>query len=170
MTATLTIAFAVAALASSAAIAQAPPRSTTPDLAAAAATTMAPGPATAAANTAPAPVLSAPAAGHTHAMEGLAAYYAKRLDGRRTAGGKSFNQNALVAAHRTLPFGTKVRVVNKKNGRSVTVRIVDRGPTEPARVIDLSRAAASKLGMRRRGVVPVKLEVVPEAPAGKAGK
>lgn len=126
MTATLTIALAVAALASSAAIAQAPPRSTESGMVPAAATTMAPGPAAAAtANT-------LPAAGRDHAMEGLAAYYATHLDGHKTASGKSFDQNALIAAHRTLPFGTNVRVVNKKNGRSVIVRIVDRGPTEPA--------------------------------------
>ena len=101
-------------------------------------------------------------------MEGLAAYYSDRLDGRRTASGQVFDQSKLTAAHQTLPFGTMVKVTNTKNGRSVVVRINDRGPTQAGRVIDLSRAAASKLGMLRAGLVPVKLEVVKEAPAKKA--
>ncbi len=125
-----------------------------------------------AATPAPAPALTpapaaAPAAA-TAGMEGLAAYYSDRLDGRRTASGQVFDQTKLTAAHPTLPFGTMVKVTNTKNGRSVVVRINDRGPTQPGRVIDLSRAAASKLGMLRAGLVPVKLEVVKEAPAKKA--
>ena len=126
-------------------------------------------PATAPAAT-PAPV-AAPAAAPVAAaagMEGLAAYYSDRLDGRRTASGQVFDQTKLTAAHQTLPFGTMVKVTNTKNGRSVVVRINDRGPTQAGRVIDLSRAAAAKLGMLRAGLVPVKLEVVKEAPAKKA--
>ena len=103
-----------------------------------------------------------------YGMDGLAAYYSNRLDGRRTASGQVFDQSKLTAAHPTLPFGTMVKVTNTKNGRSVVVRINDRGPTQPGRVIDVSRAAASKLGMLRAGLVPVKLEVVKEAPAKKA--
>ena len=103
-------------------------------------------------------------------MEGLAAYYSNRLNGRKTASGQIFDQNALTAAHPTLPFGTKVKVTNTKNNRSVVVRINDRGPTQPSRVIDLSRAAAGKLAMRRGGLVPVKLEVVAKAPVKKAKK
>ena len=124
------------------------------------ATTAAPAPAPAAAPAAPA-VAPATAAG----MEGLAAYYSNRLNGRRTASGQVFDQQKLTAAHQTLPFGTMVKVTDTRNNRSVVVRINDRGPTQAGRVIDLSLAAASKLGMIRAGLVPVKLEVVKEAPA-----
>ena len=118
---------------------------------------------------APAPVAVAPAASGG-AMEGLAAYYSNRLNGRKTASGEVFDQGKLTAAHQTLAFGTKVKVTNTKNNRSVVVRINDRGPTQPGRVIDLSRAAAAKLGMMKAGLVPVKLEVVAEAPAKPAKK
>ncbi len=117
----------------------------------------------------PAPAAAAPAASGG-AMEGLAAYYSNRLNGRRTASGEVFDQGKLTAAHQTLAFGTKVKVTNTKNNRSVVVRINDRGPTQAGRVIDLSRAAASKLGMLKAGLVPVKLEVVAEAPAKPAKK
>jgi rare lipoprotein A len=123
-------------------------------------------PANPAAVTAPAAAPAAPAAG----MEGLAAYYSNRLDGRKTASGQVFDQTKLTAAHPTLPFGTMVKVTNTKNNRSVVVRINDRGPTQAGRVIDLSRAAASKLGMLRSGLAPVKLEIVKEAPARQAKK
>lgn len=124
-------------------------------------------PASPAAVTAPAAAAPvAPAAG----MEGLAAYYSNRLDGRKTASGQVFDQAKLTAAHPTLPFGTMVKVTNTKNNRSVVVRINDRGPTQAGRVIDLSRAAASKLGMLRSGLAPVKLEVVKDAPARQAKK
>jgi rare lipoprotein A len=103
-------------------------------------------------------------------MEGLAAYYSNRLNGRKTASGQVFDQNALTGAHPTLPFGTKVKVTNTKNDRSVVVRINDRGPTQAGRVVDLSRAAAGKLGMLRAGLVPVKLEIVAEAPTKPAKK
>ena len=99
-----------------------------------------------------------------HAMDGSAAYYSQRLHGRKTASGKVFDQNALTAAHPTLPFGSRVKVTNTKNGRSVIVRINDRGPTQAGRVIDLSRAAAHRLGIRQAGLAPVKLEVVSAAP------
>ena len=101
-------------------------------------------------------------------MEGLAAYYSSRLNGHKTASGQTFNQDALTAAHPTLPFGTKVKVTNTKNGKSVVVRINDRGPTQAGRVIDLSRSAASRIGLQRAGLTPVKLEVVAEAPAKQA--
>ena len=136
-------------------------------------TPAAPAPATApapAATPAPAPApapVAAPAATMA-GMDGLAAYYSDRLNGRKTASGQVFDQQKLTAAHQTLPFGTMVKVTNTKNGRSVVVRINDRGPTQAGRVIDLSHAAASKLGMLRSGLVPVKLEVVKEAPAKKA--
>jgi rare lipoprotein A len=123
-------------------------------------------PTPAAAAPAPAPA-AAPVASAT-GMDGLAAYYSNRLNGRKTASGQVFDQGKLTAAHQTLPFGTMVKVTNTQNNRSVVVRINDRGPTQAGRVIDLSRAAASKLGMIRAGLVPVKLEVVKEAPAKKA--
>lgn len=122
-------------------------------------------PAATPASAAPAP---AAAAAGGDLMEGLAAYYSNRLNGHKTASGQVFNQGALTGAHQTLPFGTKVKVTNTKNGRSVVVLINDRGPTQPGRVIDLSRAAAGKLGMLHQGLVPVKLEVVAAAPPKKA--
>ncbi len=114
-----------------------------------------------------APAAAAPAAARGDSMEGLAAYYSDRLNGHKTASGQVLDQNALTAAHPSLPFGTQVKVTNTKNGRSVVVRINDRGPTQAGRVIDLTRAAAKQLGIAKAGTVPVKLEVVGEAPAKK---
>ena len=91
---------------------------------------------------------------------GVASYYGKRFHGRRTANGERFNMNAMTAAHKKLPFGTRVRVTNAANGKSVVVRINDRGPFIRGRTIDLSRAAASKIGMISRGHARVKLEIV----------
>ncbi len=91
---------------------------------------------------------------------GVASYYGRRVHGRRTANGERFNMRAMTAAHRTLPFGTKVRVTNPRNGRSVIVRVNDRGPFIRGRSIDLSRAAAEKIGMISRGHARVKMEVV----------
>lgn len=93
-------------------------------------------------------------------VDGQATYYGSRSHGRKTASGETFNKNAMVCAHRTLPFGTRVRVTNKKNGKSVVVRVIDRGPFGRGKVIDLSPAAARQLDMIRAGVVPVHLEVV----------
>ena len=98
-------------------------------------------------------------------VDGQATYYGSRSHGRKTASGETFNKNEMVCAHRTLPFGTRVRVTNKKNGRSVVVRVIDRGPFGKGKVIDLSPAAARQLDMIKAGVVPVHLEVV-----GKGGK
>jgi rare lipoprotein A len=88
---------------------------------------------------------------------GMASYY---WQPQRVASGGWFNPNALTAAHKTLPFGTLVRVTNLRNGRSVTVRINDRGPYVAGRVIDLSRAAAQAVGMTGAGVAPVNLAVL----------
>jgi rare lipoprotein A len=74
--------------------------------------------------------------------------------------GEPFNEYALTAAHRTFPLGTEVTVTNLRNGRSVNVRIKDRGPVNPGRVIDLSKAAAMRLGFVQRGLTPVKVQVV----------
>lgn len=91
------------------------------------------------------------------AMHGLASYYGK---GERTATGEIFDPRALTAAHRTLPFGTRVRVTRVDTGDSVIVRINDRGPFKPGRVIDLSERAAEDLRMTDKGLTAVKLEVV----------
>jgi len=91
---------------------------------------------------------------------GMASYYADKFNGRRTASGESFSNNALTAAHRTLPFGSKVRVTNAANGKSVVVRINDRGPFHGGRVIDLSRNAAAQLGIVQRGSGRVELAVL----------
>ena len=100
-------------------------------------------------------------------MEGLAAVYSDKLNGRKTASGHVFRQSELTAAHPSLPFGTSVRVTNTKNNKSVEVRINDRGPNQAGRVIDLSSAAAAKLGIGKTGTAPVKLEVVGGLPAKK---
>ena len=102
------------------------------------------------------------------AQTGVASYYDDKFQGRRTASGERFDQRKMSAAHRTLPFGTKVRVTNPANGRSVVVRVNDRGPFVKGRVIDLSRAAAERLGMVRAGLAQVKLEVL-TAPTALAG-
>ena len=91
---------------------------------------------------------------------GKASYYGDRHHGQRTASGERFDQNALTAAHRTLPFGTRVRVTNLNNERSVVLRINERGPFVRGRVIDVSRAAAVRLDMLRAGVVPVRVEAL----------
>jgi peptidoglycan lytic transglycosylase len=95
------------------------------------------------------------------AEQGTASYYSDKLAGRRTASGERYDPRALTAAHRSLEFGTKVRVVRDDDGREVVVRINDRGPFgEGDRIIDLSRAAAERLGMMRAGVVAVRLQVL----------
>ena len=91
---------------------------------------------------------------------GVASYYGRRFHGRLTANGERFNMRAMTAAHKTLPFGTMVRVTNPSNGRSVVVRINDRGPFIPGREIDLSRGAAEAIGMIQRGHARVELELV----------
>ncbi|UVE18543.1 septal ring lytic transglycosylase RlpA family protein [Pseudomonas sp. LS44] len=90
--------------------------------------------------------------------EGKASYYGKRHHGKKTASGERFNQNALTAAHRSLPFGTRVQVTNLNNDKTVVVRINDRGPYARGRIIDVSRQAAEQLGMLRAGVVPVRVQ------------
>lgn len=93
-------------------------------------------------------------------QKGLASYYHDSLHGNPTASGEPYDQDALTAAHRTLPFGTWVRVTNLENGRSVELRINDRGPFVEGRIIDVSRRAARKLDFVRQGVVPVRVEVL----------
>jgi rare lipoprotein A len=91
---------------------------------------------------------------------GVASFY---TEDEWTASGERFNTRAMTAAHPTLPFGTRLRVTNVTNGRSVVVRINDRGPYVPGRVVDLSESAAETLGMVDRGIVKVKLDVVQKA-------
>ena len=95
--------------------------------------------------------------GGSSAHSGMASYY---HEPQRLASGDRFNPNALTAAHKTLPFGTKVRVTNNRNGQSVVVTINDRGPYVGGRVIDLSAAAAGAINMKSAGVAPVSLAVL----------
>lgn len=102
-----------------------------------------------------------PASSVRGVQEGLATWYGGSLHGRPTASGERFNKNAMTAAHRTLPMQTRVRVTNKRNGRSVVLRINDRGPFgKLSHIIDVSEAAARKLGMVDAGIVPVRIEVI----------
>ena len=96
---------------------------------------------------------------YTHFQTGMASYYGGSWHGKKTANGEIFNENSLTAAHKTLPFGTKVKVTNLDNGKSVVVRINNRGPYSKGRVIDLSKAAFSKIASTSKGVTRVKLEV-----------
>lgn len=91
---------------------------------------------------------------------GVASYYGARFAGRRTANGERFNPREMTAAHKTLPFGTRVRVVNPRNGREVVVRINDRGPFIRGRTIDLSRAAAEEIGIVRAGHGTVEMHII----------
>lgn len=116
----------------------------------------------------PAPGLEASAPEHSPAIErssglgqvGCASYYHPSLDGLKTANGDTFDNQLLTAAHRTLEFGTRVRVTNLANLKSVIVTINDRGPFVHGRIIDLSRAAASALGFVRRGITRVRVEPI----------
>ncbi len=103
----------------------------------------------------------------TSEQVGLAAYYHVDFHGRRTANGETFDHNALAAAHKTLPFGTLVRVINLRNNKSVVVRVNDRGPMQPDRVIDLTRRAATALGFIHQGMTRVALEILPPGSANK---
>ena len=106
-------------------------------------------------------ILEAPSAPQETVMgRGSASYYAARFDGRRTASGERFDNDNMTAAHRTLPFGTLVRVTNVTTGDNVIVRINDRGPFSAGRMIDVSRAAADELGLVARGHGTVELAVI----------
>jgi peptidoglycan lytic transglycosylase len=109
----------------------------------------------------PAVLNAHPAAKANSASDGVASFY---TEDEWTASGERFNTHAMTAAHPTLPFGTRLRVTNVTNGRSVVVRINDRGPFVPGRVVDLSESAAESLGMVERGIVKVKLDVVQKSP------
>ncbi|MFT3801682.1 MAG: septal ring lytic transglycosylase RlpA family protein [Burkholderiaceae bacterium] len=89
---------------------------------------------------------------------GLAAVYTDKLQGHKTANGERYDRGKLTAAHQTLPLGSRAKVTNVKNNKSVVVRINDRGPTQPGRVIDLSRKAAQSIGINPRGMGEVRVE------------
>ena len=91
---------------------------------------------------------------------GLASYYGKQFHGRRTASGERFNMNSFTSAHRSLPFNTLLKVTNIKNGKSIIVRVNDRGPMKKTRIIDLSLAAAKKIDLIQSGIGKVQIELV----------
>lgn len=93
-------------------------------------------------------------------LKGKASYYGSEFNGRKTANGEIYDETAMTAAHRTLPFGTVLRVTNIRNGLSVIVRINDRGPFHPDRVLDLSKAAAEELDLIKYGVTEIESEIV----------
>lgn len=90
-----------------------------------------------------------------YAQCGGASWYGPGFNGKRAASGEIFNENAMTAAHRSLPFGTKVMVTDQRTGRQISVTINDRGPFHGSRIIDLSKAAATELGFRNRGTTSV---------------
>jgi len=102
-------------------------------------------------------------------QEGLASWYGGKFQGRQTASGEIFDTNELTAAHKTLAFGTVVKVTNLENGKSTVVRINDRGPFIPGRIIDLSRAAAVAIGAAGNGVAKVRIEELPSDSPEAAG-
>lgn len=131
---------------------------------------------------APAPVIDPPSLAHAHPQKkpvkkkfsflprttGIASWYGAVLNGHKTASGETFDMNKMTACHRTLPFGTMVRVVDVHSGKSVIVRINDRGVLFADRVIDLSRGAAERLGIRKKGIANVRLEVLSKKQATEA--
>jgi rare lipoprotein A len=112
----------------------------------------------------------ATAAAGDHAMQGKVAYYGAKFNKRNTASGERFNSNRMTMAHKTLPFGTVVRVTNVKNKKSVVVRVNDRGPSTPDRIGDLSRAAAMKIGGIKAGYAEVTMTQVGKSKAKKSMK
>ena len=101
---------------------------------------------------------------------GIASWYGQKFHGRQTANGEIFDMNQLTAAHTTLPMPSYVRVTNLYNGRSLILRVNDRGPFAHGRIIDVSRQAASKLGFLRKGTQKVRVEVIPDARIHLANK
>jgi rare lipoprotein A len=110
---------------------------------------------------APAPA-PAPVSGQIYRETGIAAWYGRELHGKKTASGETFDMNALSAAHRTLPLGTVLRVTNLDNFKSITVKIIDRGPLDRSRILELSYGASRELGFTSQGTARVRIET-PEA-------
>lgn len=98
--------------------------------------------------------------GSARTQKGIASYYHDSLHGRKTASGQRYSKHRFSAAHRTLPIGTKVQVTDTKTGRSIVVKVNDRGPFARGRIIDLSREAATELGIVKKGVAKVELKVL----------
>lgn len=120
-----------------------------------------------AASTTPSPTRNAPFVPGIYVEQGTASWYGVPFNGRRAANGEIFDMNTLVAAHRTLPFGSVLRVTNLNNGRDVEVRVIDRGPFVGDRILDLARAAAVSLDMIGTGTAPVRIELLSgPSPAG----
>ena len=111
------------------------------------------------------PPASTPPVPDRRIQYGLASWYGRERQGQRTASGELYDSTQLTAAHRTLPFGTRVRVTNLDTGRSVVVRVNDRGPFAYGRLIDVSRAAARELGVFGAGLFTVRLEILEDAAA-----
>jgi rare lipoprotein A len=107
-----------------------------------------------------APLGAAARLGPGDVQKGVASYYHDSLHGRTTASGAPYNKTAMTAAHKSLPLGTKVRVTEAATGRSIVVKINDRGPFVKGRIIDLSRRAARELGMEHEGLARVRVEVL----------
>jgi rare lipoprotein A len=125
-------------------------------------------PATPAPSTPAPPTASPPAPARPSAagvQTGKASWYGDAHQGKKTANGELYDMHTLTAAHRTLPFGTRLRVTNVDNGRSVVVRVNDRGPFAPGRLIDVSRAAALELGVLGAGLFAVRVEILEDAAA-----
>ncbi len=97
-------------------------------------------------------------------QQGLASWYGREFSGKQTAGGDSFDEAKFTAAHKTFPLGSRAKVTNLRNGKAVEVEITDRGPFVDGRVIDLSEAAAKKMGIIASGTAPVKVELLSENP------
>ena len=108
---------------------------------------------------APPPTVAQPIEMPTYTQQGRASWYGPHHDGKVTANGERFDMTEMTAAHRSLPFGTIVRVINRSNGETVKVRINDRGPYEGHRIIDLSDAAARAVGIHDKGIASIRLEV-----------
>lgn len=102
----------------------------------------------------------APLSADAQALTGDATYYGNRWHGRRTSSGELYNKDSLTCAHRTLPFGTRLKVRNTRNNKEVIVRVTDRGPFRKGAIVDLSMAAAKEIDMVNSGVVPVVAEIV----------
>lgn len=100
---------------------------------------------------------------NSHALIGQASWYGDRFHGKLTASGETYNMNAYTSAHKTLPFGTIVRVTNTANNKSVDVKINDRGPYVKGRVIDLSYQAFTQIGNIKKGTIPVKIEIIDDS-------
>jgi rare lipoprotein A len=97
---------------------------------------------------------------HPHVQIGISSYYGKEFHKKRTASGQIFDMHKISAAHKTLPLGTRIRVTNLKNGRSLTMTIIDRGPFVKGRILDVSYKAARKLGFVNEGTTKVRVDVL----------